>query len=838
MVLLLTCSVFVGAVSAQTGELQPENSGLGSQGYDDIVSQRIDEIANPSYDDIVSDRITQTQAESANQSANAASQNPVKPTQDGGSGDAMTNFTWSMLTPWFWVQSAMKILGNTILMFFGWLLGLVGLIFNLIIKITIVDLKKTIDSLGVITDIWKVIRDFINLFFIFALLYAAVGTILGLDKVDWKKTVGNLVLAALLINFSLFITKAALDLSNIVTIGFYSQLPGVGAGDINPGSIVNQTSNAGGISNSIMQSLKLETIYKPSYDGGASSYGDANRNSAVGSFAYILATVMGSIFICVTIVVMVAACWLFLKRFIDIIFLMIRSPIAFAGLVLPQLGEYQKNWWSDLQKNVVFPPVYMAMMWITFKILQSPGFQTVAPGADGFSGLFSTLSGTTVNIAFRFIIVIAMMVYALKSAGKVGVEGGEMFNDFLKKKRDQMAGAVSGAIGRNTLGRGAAMLQDKNSAAGQALRKLESVPIIGAATSKAITGGLKNVSGATFGGAKGGFDQMVKDEAKYAKEGYARVGEKREWREAFTMKEPVNPAPVRAEGESEMAFLLRKNDYEYSSTKKEREDKYAEDMKTYEKARANYTARKETFDEEQKKGAEDRQKQFRGNYEKTSAFSVVGKDRPASIPFLGENRAALKAIDEKIDADKKKESKTEDQNTEWQEALLEFLKHHGEEALASTDATLSPVGNDPTRPGEMSDAARALRQATAAEFGAEKAAIEALTDKKEKADKLGKLWKKYKEVEGKIAEDEVALLETISHRMSLATTTADQKEVLFKQKMRIKKSQRARSELNRKLEKMEEKRDRADEKEREKKEREEKEKKDGGGGGESKGDKK
>jgi|GEM_PF-4037568 len=812
LILLLACAGFSNVVSAQV-----LRSAENAVPITDLIQNNIN-AANSLFGDNPSlNSYTQT-----NTSVNTGT--AESPTRAGGSGNKETEWGLKILSPYYWIPAGLRIIGNTILMMFGWVLGLVGLIFNFIIDKTIVNLKSTVDSLGIITDIWKVIRDFINLFFIFALLYAAVGTILGLDKVDWKKTVGNLILAALLINFSLFITKAALDLSNIVTIGFYSQLPGVGAvgsGAINPA--LNQ-SNAGGISNSIMQSLKLETIYKPQYTGGGVSgvLGDA-ANAPVNTFAYILSTVMGSIFICVTIVVMVAACWLFLKRFVDIIFLMVRSPIAFAGFVLPQLSEYQSNWWKELQANVLFPPVYMAMMWITFKILQSPGFQTVAPGVDGFSGLFSSLSATTINITFRFIVVIAMMVYALKSASKAGIEGGEVFNDFMKKKRDQMAGAVSGAIGRNTLGRSAAWMQDKNSAAGQALRKLESVPIIGSATSKAITGGLKNVSGATFGGAKGGFDQAVKDEAKYAKEGYARVGEKQEWRETFAMKEPTAPTmPERLTGESDDKFAGRMAKYHQDKAKYEHED-----LPEYENAKVDYTDRKKRFEEKQKKNAEERQQQFKGNYEKTTVFSAAHQSRPASIPFLAENRAALKSIDEKIEADKKKEDKTNEQNKEWQEALLFFLKQHGEEARASIDPAISPVGNDPARPGEMSAEAATLRRTVVGEFESEKTEIEGIADKKERAKRLDEIWKKYKAMEEKIVEDEVVLLETITHRME--TATVDQKEILFKQKMRIKKSQRARNELHKRLEKMAEKRERAEEKEREKKEREEKDKKDSGG---------
>ncbi|MEI6345649.1 MAG: hypothetical protein WCO79_00190 [bacterium] len=830
MVLVLTCSIFANVVSAEEGSSEtapppvtpPAQNVAPEEGTNETApptapadpnadtnsfeqTSNINQAANPNA---ATDALEQS---SGNTSANTQSQNNTDPKQAGGSGNQDTVFSLRMLNPYNWIPVAMKIIGNTILMMFGWVLGLVGLVFNFIIDKTIVNLKTTIDSLGVITDIWKVIRDFINLFFIFALLYAAVGTILGLEKVDWKKTVGNLVLAALLINFSLFITKVALDLSNIVTIGFYSQLPGVGAGAINPGSIATGTSGAGGISNSIMQSLKLETIYKPKYGGVVTDI----ANSPVTTFAYILSTVMGSIFICVTIVVMVAACWLFLKRFIDIIFLMIRSPIAFAGFVLPQLGEYQSNWWKELQANVVFPPVYMAMMWITFKILQSPGFQTVAPGADGFSGLFSTLSGTTVNIVFRFIIVIAMMVYALKSASKVGIEGGEVFTDYLKKKKGQLQGVV----GRNTLGRAAAAARDSGFA-----KNIESVsPLAG----RLMNSSLKNVAGADFGGAKGGFDGAVKQSEKNAKEGYGRMSKVVEWNQ---------PKPYRKTFESAEAFAMREAQYESEKkdfekkegdAKPKRQQGYVEAIKTGTPVAPALNVATNLKALDPKTWTKENIKNTKVNFQPYR----VGES-------FKENVAAVAAVNKQIKEDTKKDAKKTEEGAAWEKGILAYMQNIGAEIKSSRNSALSPAlpeaHDESTEEGRKWKTLQADISAGAAD---ELSKIEAMADKEKKAEQLEKMFKRYKEAREKLAEEEVVTLEEIADDLADPKLSPESRHSLQIQKRRILKSQKTRNELHKKLEKIEESREKREEKESDKKEKEGKEKE--GGGGEAKvGDKK
>ena len=71
---------------------------------------------------------------------------------------------------------------------------------------------------------WTTIRDLINLFFIFILLYAAISTILQYGNYQLKNVLAKIIIAALLINFSLMIGKMVIDASHILAWEFYNRI--------------------------------------------------------------------------------------------------------------------------------------------------------------------------------------------------------------------------------------------------------------------------------------------------------------------------------------------------------------------------------------------------------------------------------------------------------------------------------------------------------------------------------------------------------------------------------------------------------------------------------------
>ena len=104
---------------------------------------------------------------------------------------------------------------------FAFLLYLSALFFNSMIVIGISS--SLTSSAGFINIGWAVVRDFSNIFFILVLLYVAIQTILGIGH-DTKKIIVNVIIMALLINFSMFFTKVVIDSSNILALVFYNKL--------------------------------------------------------------------------------------------------------------------------------------------------------------------------------------------------------------------------------------------------------------------------------------------------------------------------------------------------------------------------------------------------------------------------------------------------------------------------------------------------------------------------------------------------------------------------------------------------------------------------------------
>ncbi len=68
------------------------------------------------------------------------------------------------------------------------------------------------------------VRDLSNVFFILILIYVGIKLTLGIGGHDSKKTVGLVVVLALIINFSLFFSNVIYDSSNILASVFYNKI--------------------------------------------------------------------------------------------------------------------------------------------------------------------------------------------------------------------------------------------------------------------------------------------------------------------------------------------------------------------------------------------------------------------------------------------------------------------------------------------------------------------------------------------------------------------------------------------------------------------------------------
>jgi len=325
---------------------------------------------------------------------------------------------------------------------FGTLLWMSGALLDYTITHFVVGFGYTYTAQGIgfaIDTLWSKIRDFFNLIFIFGLVYIGFRMILNSSDSSAKKALGTLIIAALLINFSLFITKTVIDFSNIAAKQFVEQYE------------IPNDPNKYSISNTLMKSLGVQTIFNTQFDG------------KVHNFSYIFGTMFVYV---ISAFVFMAGGILLLIRFISLNFYMLLSPVMFIGMIFPGFDSVSKKYWKGFLGQAFFAPAYFLMIYFSMeiiKILSVPITGNRKNLAGVFQGADATQTFRDFEGSFIFFIVacgfmIASLVVA-KSMGAVGAEKAVALGNSTARK---VRGSVTSAIGRHTVGRAAGLMDTAN----------------------------------------------------------------------------------------------------------------------------------------------------------------------------------------------------------------------------------------------------------------------------------------------------------------------------------------------------------------------------------------
>ncbi len=305
----------------------------------------------------------------------------------------------------------------------SWFLWMAGEVLDFAMKYTVIEMGQNINAIDGIDAAWTAFRDLANMFFIFILLYVAISTVLGLGSIDTKKTLVYVIIFALLINFSLFFTKVIVDTTNFVATGFYSA--------------ISQDNES--LSQAFMNPLKLTTTYTNKQGASALIEGVGGGDDNYASIFMI--GIGGSTMIIVTAFVFLAATFMFVVRYIVLIFLMILSPLAFVSMVLPKTQSYANQWWQALINYSIFAPLFFALIWASLFVLTGgPGGAGILgdPGSASLSSGFSGKSDGSadqgaITLFFNFGIVIGLIMASLLIAQKLGMAGSSNAIGWAKK---------------------------------------------------------------------------------------------------------------------------------------------------------------------------------------------------------------------------------------------------------------------------------------------------------------------------------------------------------------------------------------------------------------------
>ena len=433
------------------------------------------------------------------------------------------------------LQSAVVNLANAILIFLSWIAGFAGAILDYVLSFTIVNMNVNVFGDGSpanpgitgINTAWKIIKDLMNIAFIFILLYESIKIIIGQGSVESvKRFVLGIVLASLLINFSLFFTKVLIDASNIVTIGVYRSILSTPVAPPQPG----QPPTTNSIATILLSKLKLQTIY-------STSNPDLSTNGIGGALIFLIGS---SIIFLISTFILFAITANFVIRYITLIILLVLSPIAYMGIALNAVQPYQKKWWDSLKGQLLFAPVFMIMLMIVITLISSPGFVSqgtfadlflntnVSPNANAASGSGATAGTSASGLVLNFALVIGLLIATLTVSKSVAKSGADQIGTMTSKLTGYAGGVFMGgsaALGRRTIGAAASRVSESqtfNNWAGRsrigefALNRTRGVASSSFDTRASKLGEkLSSVTGTDFGKAKeGGFNKTLEEKTK------------------------------------------------------------------------------------------------------------------------------------------------------------------------------------------------------------------------------------------------------------------------------------------------------------------------------------
>lgn len=375
----------------------------------------------------------------------------------------------------------------------SWLVSLFKIFSKLaadIFDAALVIAQQPLQGLEFISIGWALTRDLANLFFIFILLVIAIATILRIEPYGAKALLVRLIVVALLINFSLVISAAIIDATNILGNMFISQIQPVGEKimritnissiDVNKLPVASSgasigtpywdnVSKLGGPINPELSVLHPDSLYK--------TISDPDK-AFTNSLLNLSSTILIVVFLYLLTFAFLAFSALYIIRTVMLMFLLVLAPVGYLFTILPATRGVATMWWRSLGSYALFFPATAFFLYLSI----IHGYQ----GIEAFTqaGLKDpALSGNFAhNLAFIFnYLVIIVMLYASLIVGRMMGVAGAAYAVSLAPRIARRLQGYAGRGGRYVGVRGA---QAVAPAAAQAAQRLAAIPLAGRVLAK------------------------------------------------------------------------------------------------------------------------------------------------------------------------------------------------------------------------------------------------------------------------------------------------------------------------------------------------------------------
>lgn len=260
--------------------------------------------------------------------------------------------------------------------------------------------QGVIVSTFVVNESWRIVRDFVNMFFILILIVMAFGTIFDIQKFHWRSVLVPLLIAALMINFSLTIGEYVIKISNDLASVVLRQISG--------------------FSGDMAQGLSIQKSIPGDRFAAAALASIANNSTGL-----LVSLIFSLVFLVTSLLALLSAFIFALVRIPVLWFLLIVSPIAWIGYSLPSLrGQTWSAWWKHFFCWCFFLPYYLFfLMFAVMFIRRKNDLAASLPSPDSFMATFTGPGGSFTDMLF-YVLTMIFMIGGLVAAKKLACASG------------------------------------------------------------------------------------------------------------------------------------------------------------------------------------------------------------------------------------------------------------------------------------------------------------------------------------------------------------------------------------------------------------------------------
>ena len=293
----------------------------------------------------------------------------------------------------WWLLGADAIGCNVIYFLFGLVLKIfyfcADLMIQLFAKVVddyILNISEWFNPGDNIYTIWSSVRDITNILVLFSAIFIGLRRILG-DDIDFTKNILKVFIFALLVNFSYPISRFFIDISNVIALFIYNSINGSQSGIATLAGNLSQTDKI------------AAAVAKGS-------------NAAIDVWG---ATFMAILFMLAIFITFAVISIMILIRVFILILSVIFSPLMFAAGFLGVLDEWHNKWKDNYFGMLLYPPLLMLGLFVTFSILNS--ILKINPADINTSG---DTASVTIKLVMSLAALLITTITANKFSGSLG----------------------------------------------------------------------------------------------------------------------------------------------------------------------------------------------------------------------------------------------------------------------------------------------------------------------------------------------------------------------------------------------------------------------------------